>query len=81
MIQSARTALTVVLAIVAAAISAAAAQTTSPKVGIVIMHGKGGSLPRNPRTRLYEPNASHLEAPSASADEILQWTSAIAGAK
>ena len=40
-----------------------------------------GSLPANPLTKLYEPNASHVEAPSASVDEIVAWTSAVAGAK
>lgn len=37
-----------------------------------------GSLPRNPQTKLYEPNASHLGAPIASAGEIMEWTTAIA---
>ena len=32
------------------------------------------ALPRHPLTRLYEPDASHLGAPSASVDEILRWT-------
>ncbi len=36
------------------------------------------SLPRNPLTKLYEPNASHLGAPSASIDEIVRWTTAVA---
>ncbi|HUH58740.1 MAG TPA: alpha/beta fold hydrolase [Candidimonas sp.] len=36
------------------------------------------SLPRHALTKLYEPNASHLGAPSASADEIVRWTTAVA---
>jgi hypothetical protein len=32
------------------------------------------ALPRHPLTRLYEPDATHLGAPSASLDEILRWT-------
>lgn len=32
------------------------------------------SLPRNPLTKLYEPDSSHLDAPSASRDEIVRWT-------
>jgi pimeloyl-ACP methyl ester carboxylesterase len=31
-------------------------------------------LPKNPRTKLYEPNSSHLEAPTASIKEIVEWT-------
>lgn len=38
-------------------------------------------LPKNPRTRLYEPNATHLEAPSASLQEIVAWTNAMATAQ
>lgn len=32
-----------------------------------------GMLPKHPLTRLYEPAASHMEAPTASADEIERW--------
>lgn len=39
------------------------------------------ALPKNPRTRLYEPNSSHLNAPSASTREIVEWTTAIANAQ
>jgi pimeloyl-ACP methyl ester carboxylesterase len=39
-----------------------------------------GALPRNPLTRLYEPSASHLEAPAASIDEIARWTAEAAKA-
>lgn len=38
------------------------------------------ALPANPLTRLYEPNADHLGAPSASADEIARWTREVAHA-
>lgn len=36
-----------------------------------------GALPRNPLTRLYEPDSSHLEAPSASREEIMRWTTEV----
>jgi pimeloyl-ACP methyl ester carboxylesterase len=36
------------------------------------------SLPRNPLTKLYEPDSSHLNAPSASLDEIVRWTTGVA---
>lgn len=36
------------------------------------------ALPKNPRTKLYEPDSSHLGAPSASVNEIINWTNAIA---
>lgn len=39
-----------------------------------------GALPANPRTRLAEPSASHLEAPAASIEEIARWTAEIANA-
>lgn len=39
------------------------------------------SLPVNPRTKVYEPNSSHLDTPSASIDEIVAWTTAIAQAQ
>lgn len=38
------------------------------------------ALPKNPLTKLYEPNANHLGAPSASVNEIVQWTTSIASA-
>lgn len=37
------------------------------------------ALPRHPSTKLYEPGADHLGAPSASRDEIMRWTRQIAG--
>ncbi len=38
------------------------------------------ALPKNPHTRLYEPDSSHLNAPSASAKEIIEWIAAVANA-
>lgn len=38
------------------------------------------SLPAHPLTRLYEPSASHLGAPSASRDEIVRWITEVDGA-
>ncbi|NTV15800.1 MAG: hypothetical protein HGA96_18035 [Desulfobulbaceae bacterium] len=35
-------------------------------------------LPKNPRTKLYEPKSNHLNAPSASIKEIVEWTTAVA---
>jgi pimeloyl-ACP methyl ester carboxylesterase len=36
------------------------------------------ALPGNPLTRLYEPDSSHLGAPSASRDEIARWITEVA---
>ncbi|MDH5512909.1 MAG: alpha/beta hydrolase, partial [Gammaproteobacteria bacterium] len=36
------------------------------------------SLPKNPHTRLFEPDADHHGAPSASLDEIVRWTAEVA---
>ncbi len=36
------------------------------------------ALPKNPLTRLYEPDADHRGAPRASIDEILRWTAEVA---
>jgi len=36
------------------------------------------ALPRNPMTRLYEPDATHTGAPSASRDEISRWMMEVA---
>lgn len=41
--------------------------------------GRFRELPKNPHTRLYQPSADHLNAPSASVDEILRWTREVAG--
>jgi hypothetical protein len=38
------------------------------------------ALPKNALTRMYEPQSSHLDAPSASLDEIVRWTGEVAGA-
>ena len=35
------------------------------------------ALPRNPLTRLVEPDATHVNAPSASVNEIAQWTTEV----
>lgn len=35
------------------------------------------ALPNNPLTKLYEPDSSHLDAPSASRDEIVRWTTEV----
>jgi pimeloyl-ACP methyl ester carboxylesterase len=37
-----------------------------------------GALPSNPLTRLYEPDANHIKAPSASIEEIARWTAEVA---
>lgn len=39
------------------------------------------SLPKNSHTKLYEPNSSHQNAPSASLKEIVEWTTAVANAQ
>lgn len=39
------------------------------------------ALPRHPQTRLYEPDASHLEAPAVAAPEIIRWIQAVAGTR
>ena len=39
------------------------------------------ALPKNPRTRLYEPDSSHLNAPTASIKEIVEWTTAVANGR
>jgi pimeloyl-ACP methyl ester carboxylesterase len=36
------------------------------------------ALPRNPLTKLYEPEGTHLRAPSASRDEIARWIAEVA---
>lgn len=36
------------------------------------------TLKSHPLTQLYEPNSNHLGAPSASAEEIIRWTTAVA---
>lgn len=37
------------------------------------------ALPKNPLTMLYEPEASHISAPAASVDAIVEWTARVAG--
>jgi pimeloyl-ACP methyl ester carboxylesterase len=36
------------------------------------------ALPSNPHSKLYEPEASHLQAPGASSAEILRWVREVA---
>jgi hypothetical protein len=36
------------------------------------------ALPRNPLTKLYEPEGTHLRAPTASREEIARWISEVA---
>jgi pimeloyl-ACP methyl ester carboxylesterase len=38
------------------------------------------ALPKNPLTRMYEPDSSHRDAPFASVDEIVRWTTEVAAA-
>lgn len=40
-----------------------------------------GALPANALNKLHEPDASHLGAPAAARDEIVRWTSEVAGVK
>lgn len=37
------------------------------------------TFPSNPQTKLYEPNSDHIGAPSASIEEIVRWTTEVAG--
>lgn len=39
------------------------------------------ALPKNPRTKMYEPDSSHLNAPSASIKEIVEWATTIANVR
>ncbi len=39
------------------------------------------ALPKHPRSKLYEPSATHLHAPTASIQEIIAWTTAVATAR
>jgi hypothetical protein len=43
-----------------------------------IKHMMFNALPRHPRTRMVEPDSGHLDAPSASRDEIVRWTAEVA---
>jgi pimeloyl-ACP methyl ester carboxylesterase len=36
------------------------------------------ALPRNPFSKFYQPNATHIGSPAASLDEILRWTREVA---
>jgi len=66
---------------------ARAMKNVNPKVPVLFIAPKGDypgllkikqsmfdALPPHPLTRLYEPESTHLGAPSASLDEILRWT-------
>lgn len=68
-----------------------AARRASPRIPILWIVGRGerpglrkmniplfSSLPDNPLTRLYEPDADHTGTPTASADEIVRWTRDVA---
>jgi len=68
-----------------------AMKNVNPKVPVLFIAPKGDypvllrikqsmfdALPRHPLTRLYEPDATHLGAPSAALDEILLWTREVA---
>lgn len=68
-----------------------AARAANPKVPILWIVGRGerpglrkvniplfNSLPDNPLTRLYEPDADHTGTPTASVDEIVRWTREVA---
>ena len=47
----------------------------------ILLKGKQvifSALPPHPLTKLHEPDSTHLDAPSASRDEILRWTSQVA---
>jgi pimeloyl-ACP methyl ester carboxylesterase len=39
------------------------------------------ALPKNPRSKLYEPGSSHLDAPAASSKEVAEWAAAVANAQ
>jgi len=43
-----------------------------------VKHQMFDALPGNPQTKLYEPNSNHLNAPSASIQEIIEWITAVA---
>jgi len=54
---------------------------TNDYPGLVkVKHLMFDALPRNPLTRMYEPDSSHLEAPYASREEIVRWTAEVAAA-
>jgi pimeloyl-ACP methyl ester carboxylesterase len=67
-----------------------AAKRMNPKVPVLYIAPSGDypglkktkqamfdALPRHPSTRLFEPEASHLQAPSASVEEIARWTAEV----
>ena len=42
-------------------------------------HQNFGALPPHPKTRLYEPDSDHMNAPAAAASEIILWIRQISG--
>ena len=63
-----------------------AVKAMNPRVTVLYIGPKGdypglrkvkesmfSALPGNPLNKMYEPDSSHLDAPSASRDEIVQW--------
>lgn len=68
-----------------------AVRSVNPQIPILFIVPKGdypgllkvkqsmfNALPHHPLTKLHEPDANHLDAPSASRDEIVLWTTEIA---
>ena len=69
-----------------------ASRAMNPQVPVLFITPKGDypgllkvkqtmfdALPKNSLTRMYEPDSSHRGAPSASLDEIVRWTTEVAG--
>jgi hypothetical protein len=42
-------------------------------------HANFSALPRHAMTRMFEPESSHLNAPSAAKEEIIRWIDEVAG--
>jgi pimeloyl-ACP methyl ester carboxylesterase len=42
-------------------------------------HQNFGGLPPHPKTRMYEPDSEHLNAPAAAAEEAIMWIRQISG--
>jgi pimeloyl-ACP methyl ester carboxylesterase len=70
-----------------------AVRNMNPQVPVLFIGPKGdyppllrskesmfAALPQHPLTRLYEPNSSHLDAPTAAVDEIERWITQVAAA-
>ena len=67
-----------------------AVKAMSPRIPVLYIVPKGdypglrkvkesmfNALPGNPLSKLYEPDSSHVNAPSASRDEIVRWTTEV----